>query len=218
MSSEVPSKITMGFETWFKQHDGYLHPSVQIVSSPNGQCLRLRPDKEPLEPDTKIVSCPHDLTISYLNVHASRFATDRISHTSSFLSFGEADATRLFLIEQYLLGERSFWWPYISSLPHPLDYQAFDTPLWFSGRDALWLKGTNLENATRERERTLRQDHQKAVQSLFPEKEDKQRNEWSLSVHLILKFCSLRILTEKESLLMGKHRIDIQRLSRLGTR
>lgn len=46
-----------------------------------------------------------------------------------------------FLCEQRLLGEKSFWAPYIDALPRE---EEMNTPWWFDGEDLKWLLGTNI--------------------------------------------------------------------------
>ena len=50
-----------------------------------------------------------------------------------------------FLMEQYLLGPKSWWAPYISAIPGP---DAIDSMLFAEGsEDMRWLAGTNLKGA-----------------------------------------------------------------------
>jgi len=47
-----------------------------------------------------------------------------------------------YLMAQYLNKERSFWKPYLDTLPTP--EQGFNSPFWFDDDDLKWLEGTDL--------------------------------------------------------------------------
>ncbi|MCJ1280834.1 hypothetical protein MMC26_000151 [Xylographa opegraphella] len=73
--------------------------------------------------------------------------------------------TRFFLMEQFLIAENSFWYPYIRMLPQPAD-DALDTPMFYTSEDCAWIRGTNLEGARKARLGQWKQEYQKAVDLL----------------------------------------------------
>lgn len=148
------SPIGEDFESWFLNNGGYLHPSVEIASGDDGNFVRVK-QGHVLVPGSMVVSCPHELTISWPGVIQYHFSDIHSTFTPHV-------AIRLFLVKQYLLKEQSPWWPYINSLP-----RSFSTPLWYDDNDLIWLRGTNLGNAKEVREDAWRQEHENAVQSLF---------------------------------------------------
>ncbi|SLM39105.1 hypothetical protein LPUS_09545 [Lasallia pustulata] len=72
-------------------------------------------------------------------------------------------------MEQYLLGKESFWWPYIDLLPSPDKPEFLNTPMWYSEIDALWIRGTNLEQAVQDRERSWRAEYEEGLRQLLLE-------------------------------------------------
>lgn len=126
-------------------------------------------DTKILAADSLIVSCPHELTISWLNV---------ISGSEAFLSqfdLGNGDPAvnqvvivRFFIIHEHLKQRDSFWWPYIRSLPQPSEVHLLGTPLWYSEREWKWIRGTGLEKSARRTEQMWRQEYEIAMHSLQP--------------------------------------------------
>ena len=142
------------FESWFLANGGHLHSSVDIASDDDGNSVRVKQDHVLLS-GSMVVSCPHELTISWPGVNQYHFP-----HVHS--TFKPHIATRLFLMKQRLLKEQSSWWPYINSLP-----RSFSTPLWYDDKDLIWLRGTNLGNAKEVREVAWRQEYENAMQSIL---------------------------------------------------
>ena len=176
-SSQIESGSLGGdFETWFLANGGYLHPSVEIASAPDGKFLRVQ-SGQTLPASSTVVSCPHRLTMSWPSAHNFHF------HDVRPAPFEQHIATRLFIMKQYLLEERSSWWPYVKSLPQSEGEDTLSTPLWYASSDSSWLCGTNLEGATREREIIWRREYDDILRVMFPARNnDQQRKLWSWSV------------------------------------
>lgn len=86
-----------------------------------------------IPPDALLLSCPHALAID--------FSKARAHFPAAFVAATPPHAVLcLFLASQRLLGEASFWWPYLRILP-----REFDTPLYFDPDDLRWLQGCNLD-------------------------------------------------------------------------
>ena len=149
------------FEAWFLAGGGRLHPNVEIASNSTGFHLRARHGEE-LASGSCVVSCPHSLTLSWLNVSSQH---DRLLQFDPEVP-DQAVATHFFLIHQYMLKEKSFWWPYIQSLPQPDADDSFATPLWYNSDDMVWIRGTNLEHAADVRERTWHQEYEQGIRQI----------------------------------------------------
>ena len=161
------SPIGEDFESWFLTNGGYLHPSVEMAFGDDGNFVRVQQDHD-LLPGSTVVSCPHELTISWLGVNQYHFPCVHSTFTPHI-------ATRLFLVKQYLLGEKSPWWPYINTLP-----RSFRTPSWYDENDMMWLRGTNLGRAKNVREEAWRQEYENAMHLLFANGSDlEQKPLWT---------------------------------------
>ena len=184
------SPVDENFESWFLTNGGYLHPSVEIASGDDGNFVRVKQDHF-LGPGSMVVSCPHELTISWPGVNQYHFP-----HIHS--TFEPHIATRLFLMKQYLLEEKSPWWPYIDSLP-----RSFSTPLWYDDNDLIWLRGTNLGRAKDVREEAWRQEYENAMQQLFTNGSNlEQKHMWTWFVinRLRAAFISPMLIQEGSSI------------------
>lgn len=106
----------------------------------------------------EIVSCPYKTSLSYLNAFGC-FSDQTFSRRNSaqfptaFLDLKETDSEGaviigyFFLMQQYLIGKDSFWYPYIRLLPQPDQPQRFGTAYLWPEDDLTWLRGTNAEPA-----------------------------------------------------------------------
>ena len=161
--SQIISASSDNFELWFLSNGGYINPAIKITSSiPNGTFLRVD-GEETLLPGANIISCPHKLTISWpsiRNYHLNNVRSSMRPHV----------ATRLFLMKQYILREKSPWWPYIKSIPQPYQNDAFNTPLYYDAGDMVWIRGTNLEYARQVREDAWRKEYNDAMRETYREK------------------------------------------------
>lgn len=130
--------------SWGTAHNAHLHPSIEIYNdSQTGLSFRVKPSAprgpSPSEP---IVSLPTSLTLSYLNALDDKdapFPGEFLRQTPPHV------IGRFFLIKQFLLGEVSFWWPYIHALPQPEQYSAWALPAFWPSDEVELLEGTNIE-------------------------------------------------------------------------
>ena len=172
--SHITATASDNFELWFLNNGGYINPAIEITSSiSDGTFLRVEGD-EALLPGANIISCPHKLTISWPSIrkyHLNNVWSPMKPHV----------ATKLFLMKQYILRERSPWWPYIKSIPQPYQNDAFNTPLYYNASDMVWIRGTNLEYARQVREDAWRKEYNDAMEENFRNKftaEDEQVWTW----------------------------------------
>lgn len=163
--------------SWFLANGGYISPLTEVVTDDQGQYhVRVRSGHNVAESE-RLVSCPHTLTFSYASIQHSELKTKACEATPSPIS--QDIVLRLLFMEQYLLGEKSFWWPYISIIPQPSQrhgayenveesgavagsVKTFHTPLYFDEEDKLWLHGTNLGVATKQRATDWRDEFEAA--------------------------------------------------------
>lgn len=129
---------------WGQARGARLHPSLEIYHDDVTKLsLRVKESAAaPLEPGFQAVSCPFGITLSYLNALVdgplNPSAPSQLhDHRGPAFPPCFMDAVpphvigRFFLIQQYLKGSESFWWPYISSLPGPLQVNSWVLPAFW---------------------------------------------------------------------------------------
>lgn len=133
--------------SWATANGAQLHPSVEVYEdAQTGLSFRVKPDaSSPTKPFESIVSLPVSLPLSFLNAQPGR-DDDKSVFPTSFLDQTPPHAVnRFFLVKQYLLGQESFWWPYIQALPQPSQLESWASPPFWPSDDAELLEGTNVE-------------------------------------------------------------------------
>lgn len=160
-----PQQNVQSIIDWLEGGGGKLHPAVEVIYSDDatGYHLRVRQGGEIIAGE-QVISCPKLLTMSILSM-----ATAGFSWPGRFMSYWSHSLevlTRFFLIEQYLMSEYSFWYPYIRMLPQP-NSATLDTPMYYSHQDCLWIKGTNMERARRVREDQWRSEYYRSLELLI---------------------------------------------------
>jgi hypothetical protein len=108
--------------SWGIEHQAYLNPHVEIYEDPRTG-MSFRAAKE-LPPQSNIVTCPYQVSLSYLNaIEAPEFCRHSVPFPRNFLDTLSKDDPNIighfFLMQQYMLREKSFWWAYIRLLPQP---------------------------------------------------------------------------------------------------
>ncbi|KAK3110744.1 hypothetical protein LTR53_014655, partial [Teratosphaeriaceae sp. CCFEE 6253] len=135
-------------EEWFRSNGGYLNPSVNVAYSDTaGYHVRSHPSSvSPWQANAhipsgaRITTVPHSLALCHLNALVDGafpvFRERRHDFAVENLAF-------FYLMSQYLHRARSFWQPYLDTLPAP--DAAHTTPLWFdAAEDRAWLEGTDV--------------------------------------------------------------------------
>lgn len=154
---------------WFSLHGGFINPDVEIRQQEHGIGLYLQHGKT-LRPGTRIISCPHKLTISALDLIGAGSWPEGV-----LIAWKDSPEvlTRFFLMEQWLQREHSFWWPYLSILPQPGTEEVPKTPLFYTALEDLCIRGTNLENSKDARVKAWEADFTRGISIL--EQSDNQR-------------------------------------------
>lgn len=150
---------------WLHENGGALQDGVEIVHQPShGYHLQALAEFEVSKP---VVHVPQSLTIS---LSALSYAQSQWPHDFVDRYADEPYAvTRFLLLDEYLHGASSWWYPYISLLPQVSEdpeSPAFTTPLWFSDGDLTWLQGTGLPAAVEQRIKLWRKEYDEGRQFL----------------------------------------------------
>lgn len=143
--------------SWATSHGASLHPALEIYKDEaTGFSMRVNPalgsEETKIEPHDEILACPLDISLSYLNAHSGRpLSTTPPDQTHehspnfppSFMKAAPHIVGRFYLMQQYLLGKASFWYPYITTLPQPDVTSSWSSPPFWPEEDADFLEGTN---------------------------------------------------------------------------
>jgi hypothetical protein len=156
----------MDLLAWAKEN-GTEVGAVSIESSEeSGLLLRATQD---ISPGSKIVSCSYSTMLSYLNVVSIPLSAPG-AFPIEFVNNLEVDDPNIighfFLVQQYLLGADSFWWPYIRLLPQPDQPEKLGIPILWSNEDQQFLAGTNAEPPIKQRRQMWQQEWEKGVSLL----------------------------------------------------
>ncbi|KAJ9642729.1 hypothetical protein H2204_002377 [Knufia peltigerae] len=137
---------------WVLANNGYFHPHAQIAFSRRKGFHAVVANGEHVSAGTRVASCPISTTISVLNaLEIHPFQSHGTRFPEGFLRRQRKNPESLqtfFLMEQLVLGEQSWWAPYIATLPTVQEVmdQQFDEE-----KDLIWLQGTNLPGGISER-------------------------------------------------------------------
>ncbi|KAH6640073.1 hypothetical protein BKA67DRAFT_665440 [Truncatella angustata] len=163
---------------WVREGGGHLHDSVEIA-----QVDGMRGSFRATGPITRgdvIVTTPLSRTLSYLNAISGHSAAPNFSNetfkspeNSTFFPTDFINTVpphvigRFVLMQQYLLGTASKWWPYIRTLPQPEHIGGMLPALW-PEEDVNFLQGTNAYVAVQEIKSTLKKEYKDAIK-LMPD-------------------------------------------------
>lgn len=143
--------------SWATLHGASLHPALEIYKDDvTGFSMRVKsfmtPKETRLQPCDEVLSCPLEISLSYLNALTGQpLSTTRPENTSNnypqfppqILKAAPHIVGRFYLMQQYLLGKASFWYPYIATLPQPDVISSWASPPFWPEEDAEFLEGTN---------------------------------------------------------------------------
>ncbi|KAK3376495.1 hypothetical protein B0T24DRAFT_618824 [Lasiosphaeria ovina] len=214
--------------SWAQQHGAELHPSLEVYCDPVTKFSIRAKEKEQLpageallQPGFAAFSCPFSITLSYLNALPSGGSGTAGSSLGDSLAVAVAAfpprfmATvpphvigRFFLMQQYLLGAESFWYPYIATLPQPEQPAAWALPAFWPDDDAAFLDGTNARVAVDEMQANARREFKQARKAL---KEDADMfPQWQEYTRLLYNwaFCIFTSRSFRPSLIASAHAPD----------
>lgn len=152
---------------WSISNGGFLHEDVEMAYAPNRGFFARVVDKKSILAGTRIASCPMSITMSVLNaLDIAPFSSHGSQFPASFLDRYRFDTDILqafFLMEQYSLKDKSWWAPYIATLPTvaSINDLQFD-----SEEDVTWIKGTNLHGAIVQQQQKWHEQFRQALQIL----------------------------------------------------
>jgi hypothetical protein len=132
---------------WIASNRGYLHPDIELAFDvEKGYHARVVAGGM-VKAGTCVARCPMTTSMSVLNaLHTPPFSSRGTRFPSAFLRNQKAALVQcFFLMEQWVLQEKSWWAPYLSTLPKPDDIEA----LYFmdNDEDLKLFGGTNLQTA-----------------------------------------------------------------------
>lgn len=151
---------------WGTLHESCLHPNVEIYQDPvTGLSFRARNNHPP---GSTVVKASHQISLSYLNaIEAPGFPRHGPPFPDEFLKILNEDdpniISHFILMQQFLLGDASFWWPYIRLLPQPDQLQSLGIPIWWSRDDRRFLAGTNAEPPLQKRRDLWQAEWEKGI-------------------------------------------------------
>lgn len=163
MAPPDPKALIEKFVTWFEANGGYINPAAEIqYEQGRGIAVRRRlssPDGSPdLGPGDTIIRSPHSLSLSSLNALSILPQQGRAIQIPEVViqDRNPQVIAATYLCVQWLLGKKSFWWPYLRLLPQPNNnarlrgFSEVDTPLYWSDSELQWVAGTSLEQGVRD--------------------------------------------------------------------
>lgn len=151
------------------ENGGSINPSISFEwSEEAGVHCRA---SSPLDPESRICTIPHSLALSSLNALVDDDFT-------VFRKRGLAPEAigYFYLMNQYINREKSFWKPYLDTLPGP-DVK-HHTPFWFSDEDLAWLEDTDVLHTTKARQETHRAQFKQGIAMIERANVDTQPYTW----------------------------------------
>ncbi|KAI0008756.1 SET domain-containing protein [Xylariaceae sp. FL0662B] len=165
---------------WVEEDGGSLNPSIEIYHDEATKGSFRVKDSCSIGPDDTIVTLPLAKSLSFLNAIDAHpefspaaspsflgngnhhyFPTDFLKRTPPHV------VSRFFLMQEYLRGPESSWWPYIRTLTQP-EHMASILPAMWPSEDIEFLKGTNAFIAIQEIRSNLKKEFKEAMK-LLPE-------------------------------------------------
>lgn len=151
---------------WAHAHGGHLHPALEVYKDDvTGFAMRVRQkshhdqtqDHGP-RPHDELLACPLATSLSYL----SALQDGQPAFPPDFMALPPHIIARFFLVQQYLLGPSSFWYPYIATLPQPDVLSSWALPPFWPQDDASFLDETNTGTAATEIHHAVKQEYKNA--------------------------------------------------------
>ncbi|KAI8957631.1 SET domain-containing protein [Daldinia sp. FL1419] len=205
---------------WVEDDGGHLNPSIEIYHDDVTKGSFRVKDLCSIGVDDIIVTLPLSKSLSYLDAIRGHptFASSPSSPSSSFDASGNESGEnfpgeflketpphvvgRFFLMQQYLLGPESKWWPYIRTLPQP-EHMSNILPVMWPSDDLEFLEGTNASTAIQDIKVTLKKEHKSALKLLpqhYHAKYTRPLYYWAYCIFTSRSFRPSLIFTDEASL------------------
>lgn len=180
-----PDERNQALVQWVEEAGGSLHPSVEVYHDAVTKGSFRVKEGCTLHPKEAIVTLPISRSLSYLNAVCGHAAFPEAGPGSFAPPAGRASVPtewfpadflretpphvvgRFKLIQEYLLGPASEWWPYLRTLPQP-EHMASMLPALWPKDDADFLLGTEAYDALKEIKKTLKREFAAAM-ALLPD-------------------------------------------------
>lgn len=179
MNASETEQVNMDLLAWARENGTQVRAVSIESSAESGLLLRATQD---IQPGSSIVSCSYKTMLSYLNVALNSVSTAE-AFPEEFVKALEMEDPNIIghflLVQQYLLGSKSFWWPYIQLLPQPDQPEKLGIPILWSEEDFEFLAGTNAEPPVRQR-RGMWQDEWKRGVGLLQNHGEREKYTYDL--------------------------------------
>ena len=151
---------------WITSNRGYLRPDIELAFDvEKGYHARVAADGM-VKAGICVARCPMTTSLSVLNaLHTPPFSCRGTRFPSAFIRSQKiAVVQSFFLMEQWILKEKSWWAPYLSTLPKPNKIEA----LYFTDNveDLNFFRGTNLHTAISKQVETWKAQFTKGMDQL----------------------------------------------------
>ena len=163
---------------WVEQDGGRLNPGVEIYHNEVTKGSFRVKDGCKIDKGDAVVTLPLSKSLSFLNAindhpdfegasfpHIVKAENSLYFPTEFLKSTPPHVVGRFFLMQQYLIGQDSVWWPYIQSLPQP-EHMAGSLPAMWPSDDLEFLEGTNAHVAVEEIKSNLKKEFKQAMKLL----------------------------------------------------
>lgn len=178
------SPLIQALTGWAQEHGTSLSPNVEIYHDPiTGLSFRALLD---IPPGTKLVNCSFRTSLSYLNTISASplFQSHSPPFPPNFINtlkpYDPNIISHFFLIQQYLLGAKSFWWHYIHALPQPDAPETLGLPVWWPDEDRKFLDGTNAEPPLKKRKALWEEEWKQGIALLQGDFEGSEKYTYEL--------------------------------------
>ncbi|KAI1388177.1 SET domain-containing protein [Hypoxylon trugodes] len=200
---------------WVENDGGSLNPAIEIFHDEVTRAsFRVR-ESCSTGVDDAIVTLPLSKSLSYLDAIDGHpdfgFSSSPSTSNHDDESYFPGDFLkntpphvigRFFLMQQYLLGSKSKWWPYIRTLPQP-EHMSSILPVVWPSDDIEFLRGTNAFTAVQDVRSNLKKEYKHAMK-LLPENYHtaytRPLYHWAFSIFTSRSFRPSLILPEETQL------------------
>lgn len=182
MMKEAEQERFQTLLSWSKSHGAEINPALEVYKDEiTGFSMRVKPSPESTSPTIKpgdgVLTCPLQTSISFLNATIGGPVLSRPAERTEpcpvfperFMKLQPYVIGRFYLMKQYLMGQASFWHPYIATLPQPDVVSSWSLPPFWPEEDLDFLDGTNTGVASEEIRTNVKTEYKEARKILKEE-------------------------------------------------